>query len=554
VRDFLVKTSILDHLTGELCDALTGRDDGQAMLERLEMDNLFVVALDDERRWYRFHHLFAEFLRGRLGRESSGRVGELHLAASDWFERNGWPSEAVGHALAANDHERAVGGTWLRGDVLTLLGWLERLPVESKRRRPRLLLEHATTLMVVGRLDSVEPLLREAERAASREGSVEDSQVGADEIHSRYMLGYASAIRAWRVNLLEDSQAAIELARRALDLLTDDPAPRSFAAFSLGAAYRDAGDLEVASAAFAEAAELSRAAGHDHVALGAMRHHARAQMERGRLREADSILRRALRLAAERGGASPPATGEVHVALGELRYERNDLDSAEERLTEGVELAGRTGKFDTLVDGYVALSRAERARGDAEGALETAREAERLARIAGVGQVIVEATAWKARLHLAEGDLAAAAFEQERTAGGGSVAAQETERTTLARLLVARGEHDEALRLLHRLREAAEEAGRAGSTIEILALEALASWATDEKERAVNVLSRALSLAEPEGYVRTFVDEGPPMSALLSEVLEAQQRRRLVAFFFLLRILWGLVSHCSSLRPVLAFS
>ena len=173
VREFLLQTSILDHLSGALCDALTGRNDGQEMLVRLEHENLFVVALDDERRWYRYHHLFADFLRIRLERESPERVSELHCRAAAWYERNGLTSEAVGHALAAKDHERAadlvervIGEMWSRGEVMTLLGWLEVLPERAKRRRPRLLLEHATALMVVGRLNDVDPLLREAEHAA----------------------------------------------------------------------------------------------------------------------------------------------------------------------------------------------------------------------------------------------------------------------------------------------------------------------------------------------------------------------------------------------------
>ena len=216
----------------------------------------------------------------------------------------------------------------------------------------------------------------------------------------------------------------------------DDPSVRIFAAFRLAEAYRAADDLEAASAAFAKTAELGRAAGHDYVALEAMGSQARLQLARGRLREAGDILQRVLRSAAAReNGAALPATGELHVVMGELLYEWDDLDSAEDRLTEGMELAERMGKFDTLVDGYVSLSRVERARGDTDGALEAAREAERLSRSSGVGQLIVEAETWKTRLQLARGDLAAAAFWQEQASGVSGIppSAQETERTTLVR-------------------------------------------------------------------------------------------------------------------------
>jgi LuxR family maltose regulon positive regulatory protein len=528
VQEFLLETSILDHLTAPLCDALTGRSDGQELLERLEKDNLFVVALDDERRWYRYHHLFRDFLRSRLERESPRRVFELHCRAAAWYEENGWMTEAVGHALASGDHERAadlveraIGQTWFRGEVATLLGWLEALPEAAKRRRPRLLLEHATALMWVGRLEGVEPLVGEAERIVGVEA--------AEDVHRRYLLGYAAATRAWHANLLGDPRRGVGYARRALELLPDDPRPRTFAAFSLAAAYSFAGDFEAASATFAEAAELGLAAGHDYLALEAMGYHAELQIARGRLREADGILRRALGFAAERGDGSLPATGEVQVATGELLYEWNDLDSAEDTLTEGVRLARRTGQLGSLVDGYVSLSRLKLAQGDADGALGAAREAERLARSSGVGQFIVEAAAWKSQLRLARGELATATSELERVSVGEDdpVFVREIEQLARARLLIARGEQDEALRLLADLRKAAQAAGRTGREIEILALQALILHAKGEKERAVSTLTQALALGQPEGYVRTFVDEGPQMAALISEVLEAHQRGRL---------------------------
>jgi LuxR family transcriptional regulator, maltose regulon positive regulatory protein len=538
IRRFLLETAVLDYLTGALSDALTGRSDGHEMLERLERENLFVVALDEERHWYRYHHLFSDFLRTRLKRESPERVSELHCRAAAWYERNGLISEAVGHALRAEDHERAadlvervVGEMWFRGEVQTLLGWLEALPEVAKRRRPRLLLEHATALMWVGRLEGVESLVREAERIvdAAEEFSGEGPPSSTKNIHRPYLLGYAAAARAWHANLLGNPQGGIEFARRALALLPDDPRPRTFAAFSLAAAYSFAGDFEAASAAFAETEELGLAAGHDYLALEAMGYHAELQMARGRLREADGILRRALEFAAERGDASLPATAEVHVAMGELLYEWDDLDSAEDRLAEGVRLAEQTGQIGSLVDGYVSLSRLKQAQGDTDGASGAAREAERLARSSGVGQFIVEAAAWKSRLHLAWGELAAATSELEQVSVGEDdpIFVREIEQISRARLLAARGEQDETLRLLAVLRETAQAAGRTGREIETLALQALSLQAKGERERAVSTLTQALALGEPEGYVRTFVDEGPAIAALISEVLEAQQRGRL---------------------------
>jgi LuxR family transcriptional regulator, maltose regulon positive regulatory protein len=537
VSGFLLTTSVLESMSAPLCDALTGRNDGQGMLERLERENLFVVPLDDERRWYRYHHLFADVLRSRLQREQPERIRELHRRAAAWYERNGWSSEAVRHALAAQEHDRAADlvedvarKMWNRGEVMTLLGWLEALPEETKRRRPQLLLQYAAALLWVGRLDDVEPIAREIERAVgvSGEGRDDDLRPSADETLRRVLLGGVAATRSWRAYLKGDPHGAIALARRALTLLPEkDLELRTFAAFRLAEAYRTADDLEAASAAFAETAELGRAAGHDYLVLSAMSRQAKLQMARGRLRKADHLLRRALRFAVERGGDSLPATGEVHVGIGELLYEWDELETAARRLKEGIRLAERMGQLDTLVDGYVALSRAEMAQGNTESALETAQEANSLAQRSGTGAAIVEAAAWNARLHMARSDMTAAVVELDRMVGAPAVSVsivRETAQIARARLTVARGEHDEALRLLEELRQSAEAAGRTGKLIEILTLQALALWERNKKEQAVGTLTRALALAEPEGYVRTFVDEGAAMGDLLSAALEDRQR------------------------------
>src|SRR5918999_4758529 len=527
VRDFMLQTSILDHLTGSLCDALTGRSDGQGMLERLERDNLFVFALDEERRWYRYHHLFAEFLRGRLMRERPESTGELHLRASGWYEGHGQLPEAVGHALSAPDHELAarlieegVEGAVERGEGTTALRWLEAVPTEAKRLRPRLFVEHAVALVITGRPDDAEPLLKEAERAAEADGE-----------EGRFLLGFASAVGSWRARLRGDAPDAVELARRALSLLPEGEAHvRSYAAVRLGDALRAVGDLAAADEAYAEATEIDRAARHTYGRLASMVSHARVRAEQGRLREADEAFRRALRLLTEEGFELSPAAGVGHIGMGALLYERNDLDGAERALGRGVELAERTGDVSTLVWAYVTLSRVKRARGDEGGALERARQAERAARDSGADLQIAIALAWMTRLLLARGDLTdATTLEQERAARAeyAADAARVVDRLTSARLLHARGRHREALALLEELGAMAESAGRTGDLIEILALQALALWAGSKKELAAGTLARALSLAEPEGYVRTFVDKGPQMAELLSEVLEARQRGRL---------------------------
>jgi LuxR family transcriptional regulator, maltose regulon positive regulatory protein len=532
VQSFLLETSVLDSLSGLLCDALTGRNDGQSTLEKLERENLLIVPLDDERSWYRYHYLFAEFLRGRLARERPEQLAPLHLRASEWYEEAGSVAEAVRHALSAGDYERAarlmergVGQTWYRGEVVTLLGWLRKLPEGAMRRRPLLLVWYAAALMLVGRLDGVDSLLREAEGAlGAGEGRGEGPLPGEFGADPEHLLATAAAVRSMHARLRGDAPGAIEHARRALALLPEDNLdPRPFAAICLAQAYEAAGDAR-ASEAFAEAAELGRTAGHDYVALSAMASQAHLQLAEGRLREADDVLRSALEFATERGAQLLPAVGSVRIGMGELLYEWDDLDAAARYLAEGVELAGRTGDFEILMWGHIALSRVRQARGDAEGTLASAREAERVARNSGAEHAIVEAAVSQARLLLARGDLTGASSEQERAAEVGKVRSysRELERIGQIRLLIARNEPEEALRLLAQLDQKAQAKGR---TIELLVLQALALREKGEKERAVSALAQALVLAEPEGYVRTLVDEGPAMAELLSWVLQARQSR-----------------------------
>src|SRR5215217_8194478 len=526
VREFLLKTSVLERMGGPSCDAVTSRKDGQRMLEKLERENLFVVALDDERRWYRYHHLFRDFLRGRFMRERPDSAGELHLRASGWYEGNGHLAEAIEHALSAPDHERAarmieegVEGAVEHGEGTTALRWLEALPTEAKRLRPRLFVENAVALLITGRPDDAEPLLKEAELAAEVDG--EDG---------RFLLGFASAVRSWLARLRGDAPEAVELARRALALLPDREAPVcNYAAVRLGDALRAVGDLAAAGEAYAEAAEIGWVARHAYGRLAGVVMHARVRAEQGRLREADEAFRSALRLLTEEGFELSPAAGVVHIGMGALLYERNELDGAERALERGAELAERTGDVSTLVWAYVTLSRNKRARGDEGGALERARQAERVARDSDADLQIAIALAWMTRLLLARGEFAeAVALEQERAAQAKNAAdaARVVDRLTSARLLHAQGRHREALALLEELGETAEAAGRTGDLIEILALQALALWAGSKKERAVSTLAEAFALSAPEGFVRTFVDEGQPMAEILSGVLEAQHRGR----------------------------
>jgi LuxR family transcriptional regulator, maltose regulon positive regulatory protein len=405
VRDFLLRTSIVQPLIGPLCEALTGSANGRVMLENLERVNLFVIPLDAEGRCYRYHHLFAEFLRDRLQRTYPDVVPYLHHRASLWYEKNDCPDDAVDHALAAADHERAAnlieetgGAWWTRGDHSTLLRWLEILPEDLMRARSQLCVFYAWTLAHAGRLDDAESRLAEAERLPT-----------AGNGAHRAMVGEIFAVRARIASMREDASRAIEFSHRALDLLPeDDLYLRGELALNLGHAYWVTGDIEEASKAFAESATSSQTAGNIRAAVFALWYQAKLEMIGGRLRSAEEFLRRAQRLAGDQDEQPLSAVGIVHVGMAELLYERGDLDGAERYLKEGIELGKRGSEAKVLVLSYVNMARVLMARGDAEHSLTKIQEAWRLAQWTSAG-TWPPVDAWRARLLLAQGDVGSAA-------------------------------------------------------------------------------------------------------------------------------------------------
>jgi LuxR family transcriptional regulator, maltose regulon positive regulatory protein len=535
VREFLLKTSILDGLSGALCDALTGRDDGQRTLQHLERENLFVVALDDERRWYRYHHLFADFLRGRLGREGPGHDAGLHRRAAAWYEGNGWVSEAVGHALAAGDDERAARlvehnaqALVLRGEGATVDRWMAALPAGLVRSRPRLSLARAMWALIAGRADEVEPLLTDAERALAtadqpHETPVEEAASGLGNVP-----GTVAQLRAELARQRGDAESAIRFAQRALTHAGEgDLSLRYLSRWNLADATLMQGRVGEAEEALADLVRDPWATGpRRYLAVRACYALAQAQRGQGRLGAALETCQYAFELATESGLRA--AAGVGHVGLAEILREKNELDDALEHATEGVALCRQLGYVQKLVLSLTVLARVRQARGGQAGAVEAIGEAERvLPSPEVVVDPIFSVAVQRARLLLAQGEVSAAArwvAERRLSVEDGPSYLSEPEHLVLARVLLAEGKPEQARMLLERLLAAAEAAGRTDSVIEIVALQALARWAGNRKELAVNTLARALALAEPEGYVRTFVDEGPPMVALLSEVLNARQR------------------------------
>ena len=539
VQQFLLQTSILDRLSGPLCNAVTGQDGGKAKLAALERRNLFLVPLDDRRRWYRYHQLFADVLHARLLDEQPEEVPDLHRRASGWYEQNGEPSEAIRHALAAGDFERAADLVELAIPAMrrnrqeaAVRDWLELLPDNVVRVRPVLSVGFAGTLLSVGELEGVEGRLRDAERwldttTGIGQGTQAPSaeMVVVDDEEFRRLPAEIELYRAAQALARGDGPGTVRHARRALDLSPEeDHLGRASAAALMGLASWASGDLEAGHSGYAECMAGLRRAGHIADTFGCAIALADIRRAQGRLGEAMRTYEQALQRAPEQGEAVLRGTADMYVGMSEVHRERNDLPAATQHLLRSQELGEHTGLPQNRYRWRVAMARIRQAEGDLGGALDLLNEAERLY-VGDFFPNVRPVPALSARVRVAEGEWGEAlgwARERGLSVDDDLSYLREFEHITLARVLLARYAAEraersihEATRLLERLLGAAEEGARTGSVLEILVLQALARQARGDIPAALAALQRALTLAEPEGYVRIFVDEGPPMAFLL---------------------------------------
>ena len=544
VRRFLLQTAILDQLSGSLCDAVSGQQDGKSRLESLERGNFFVVPLDDKRQWYRYHHLFAQVLHARLMEEQPDQIAALHGRASEWFEHHGLASDAIRHALAAKDFERAADlieqaapAMHRTRQEMTALGWLQALPVELFRVRPVLSLQYAGTLLSSGIREGVEDRLRDAERWLDTSGGIgeraEASAAGmvvVNEAEYRALPGmiamYRSGLALAQGNLADTTKYA----RRVLDLAPDDDyLRRGGASALLGLVYWTCGDLEAAYQTYAVGmADLQRAGNISDVVGGSIAL-ADIRIAQGKLRKALRIYDRGLQLAAQMGEPHMRGTADMRVGMREIYREYNDLDSASQQLLRSKEQGEHTGFPQNPYRWRVAMARLRQAEGDLDGAVELLQEAERLY-VSDMHPNVRPIAALKTRVWLAQGRIGEAvdwAREQGMSVDDDLSYLREFEHITLARVLIAHYRQIPAdrsildtLGLLERLLRAAEAGGRTGRVVEILMLLALACQIQRDIPAALKSLERALTLAEPEGYVRLFVDEDAPMAALLERAAQ----------------------------------
>jgi LuxR family transcriptional regulator, maltose regulon positive regulatory protein len=539
LRAFLLETSVLGRLSGALCDEVTGRSDSQVLLEQVERANLFLVPLDEVRRWWRYHHLFADLLRARLAREQPDRLPGLHQAAAAWSERHGLVDDAIRHALAAGDAlwaarlmERHFDDLLRRNEDATLHRWLQALPAEVVRSRPRLYLAQALWAWIGGHLEAVEPLLAEAERAfaAVAEEPYEPSVGRATSLVANVPAAIGT-LRAGLACMQGDADRATRFGHQALAHLTDaDRTLGSFARWYLALAEWLRGRLPEAEQALAGLVAEQRGAGERYFArlcydLG------QVQRAQGRLGAALGTYQQALDASGGAARLLPPA-GMALVGLAGVLHERGELQAARDHATEGVGLWRQLSYGLPLVAGLATLARIRQAQGDAPGALEALAEAERVGLSPTVVALLNPAPATRARLALAQGEVAEAArWVQDRGLGPSDQPSypREREYLVLARVLLADHAADRALGLLERLHTQAVVQGRTGSVIEIRALQALALQASSDQAGALAALAEALTLAAPEGWLRVFVDEGAPMATLLGRLLTTPATAQAVA-------------------------
>ncbi|WP_041231889.1 LuxR C-terminal-related transcriptional regulator [Deinococcus peraridilitoris] len=528
VRQFLLHTALLDHLNGPLCDAVTGQTGSQKQLETLERQNYFLVPLDGRRHAYRYHHLFAEALRARLHAEQPGQARFLHRRASAWFEQHDLPEDAIRHALAAQDFERAASMIELAVPKLrrslreeAILGWLNALPDDLLRDRPVLSVHHAKALLRTGDLHKVEVKLRTAERSLGA-----PDMVVVDEAEFRRLPAEIAVYRAATAMTLGTVGEAERHAQHALHLTpNEDHLARGAASGFLGLTALHTGDLEAARGWWAEAEMHLLRAGHTPDAIGTVRVQADILVTQGRLRDALHTYERGLQVAHPAGEAIVRGSADMHVGMSELYREWNDLTAARQHLQRNDMLGPLLGLPQHEWRARVALAGVHAAQGELDDALRLLDEAQGRY-VPDFFPVVRPIPAMKVQILLVHGHLRGAE-DWVRAAGvtpqDDVTYVREFELVTLARVLLARAKTDvvnhtphDIQDLLTRLERAAVKGGRNGSLIEILVLQALALDAEGEGANVLIPLGRALELAEPEGYARLFLREGARMTGLLN--------------------------------------
>jgi len=518
VKEFLLKTSILEQMSASLCNALTKDANSQSMLEELERTNLFVVSLDNERNWYRYHHLFADVLRKHLKTQLPQIVQELHHRASDWYQLNGQSAEAFSHAMLGEDSTRALDiveeNAWkmvLHGELAILQDWVRSLPAEMISKRPWLCIHYAWALLFSGEADSAEKQLQSAE-ACFGKNQATDMPI---EIQ-----GHSLAIRAWISYQGGNLEQAVAMSRQAIEFIPEmDPAVRCLLAGILGQGCVAENDFVEAARHYTDMVRMAYASGNVMMEVAAQCALGWLKETMGKLQDAETIYQAAIERAVQ---FNSPSVGQAYLNLANVYYERNELDLAKQNGQKAIESARTWGHVDALATGYLYMARITHAQNDEVNANANLSEMENTIR----GHVLEPPTlilleALSARLSLIQGNHGAAhqwVKEQDLTIDDPINFFNEVQYLTWAQLLLAENQLDSVVPLLERLHKEIESSARFGNLIEVLVLLSLAFEQQGKPDTARATLLRALDLGESEGYMRVFLNLGSPMEHSLKQL------------------------------------
>ncbi len=546
LQQFLLQTSLLERLNGEVCDAVTGRTGSRALLEKSFAANLFLIPLDDDGQWYRYHHLFADLLQASLRQTTSpGAIAALHRGAATWFERNGYISEAFQHAQAAGDIdslarliEQNSDAMMTRGELSTLIRWTNVLPDEIIRQHPLVVIAKAWMLTMAGAVDQVEPLLQQVEGELS---------AGPETPAARELSGNIAAIRSFFAMLAGEYTAALALGQQADMLLPERSVQaRSLLPYTIGSAYRGQGEYEKAAEAFAVVTHIGE---KNHHLIGwatGVTELVNVRRSQGRLHQAAETGRQALQKMVDQGVYPFGSLAKIEVALSEVLREQNHLDEAHRRVTGVIARMQDWNMPTDRIFASLALIHTLAALGDNEAAFAELQTAKSLKAANPVLLVLAKAVDYcEIRLNLATGNIPAAArlVDELRPDAHRVASLREQELSLQARLRLAQGRPDEAVAILDPLVRdglCPHAPGHLSILLEILALQAIALHEQGSHAAALELLLKALSTGEPEGFVRVFVDEGPQMQRMMAECrlrieersfhLDEDQRSRLLIY------------------------
>ncbi|NSW53995.1 MAG: hypothetical protein HPY85_15950 [Anaerolineae bacterium] len=510
IRQFLVRTCILDRFNADLCHAVSGHQNAQQVISALEQNNLFVVPLDDERNWYRYHHLFADYLRILLTEQEQQA---LMKKAAAWHEANDLLVDAVHYALGSGDTdfaadmiERALGDdtTWSSGNVSVLSAWLEVLPAQTIRNRPRLSLNASRIFYLLGRFEQAEECIR------NTEALLKALPPDADTEH---MLAVAALYYGSIASVRGESRKAIELTRYAQERIADHHhLLHARANFTLGLAHEVAEQSTAAVAYYLQSSKQATTAGVLFLAVHALGAAAQVQIKQGQLRQAEQSCRTAIQMAE---GARIAPLGLIYSILGGIALHHNDLDSAEAYLEDGIALSRMGGLMDDTILGLSFRAELLCYQDKNQNALAVFDEVRNILHVFGVNRISIVVEAYLARIHLYSGNMAEANQWAARYQSIRSQQVFENADLILVRCLLACGELDAVPSILHPILEKADQAGRNLVVMEAMLLLAVYYNARNQPDAALEWLGKSLELAAPEHCIRIFLDERKALADLL---------------------------------------